>query len=323
RGRASRGSRPLPEREELGFEVGGDELSAWRLRGEGDEFAAPDGRPCVVMATGMGGTKDSGLLPFGEAFAAAGLDALLFDYRGFGTSGGEPRQDAWPPKHREDLRAAVAFARGLDGVDPDRIVLWGWSWGAGHSLFVASESPEGIAAMIALTPVPDAVATMRHLQKQIGAGGLARLTAAGTRDQIARARGLPPVTIPLVGPPGSLAAFGTDESEPGYTALAGPSWRNEVCARVALGPWLNHGMGRAARVRCPILVQTGDVDTIAHPDIGPNLVWKAKGRAELREYPGGHFDLFLDDRGRVIEHQLHFLRRRLSARRAETVGALT
>jgi len=262
----------------------------------------------------MGGTKDSGLLPFAEAFAGAGLDALLFDYRGFGTSGGEPRQDAWPPLHREDLAAAIAFARGLDDVDPSRIVLWGWSWGFGHSLAVAAESPDGIAAMLAVNPVPDAVATIRHLQAQRGAVTMARLTALATRDQIGRARGMPPVTVPLVGPPGSLAALASEESEPGYKAIAGPSWRNEVCARVGLGPWLNNTIGRAGQIRCPILVQTGDVDTIAHPDIGPKLVWNAKGRAELREYPGGHFDLLGEQAPRVIEHELHFLRRRLGAR---------
>ena len=41
------------------------------------------------MAHGIGGTRDSGLLPFAEAFAEAGLDALLFDYRNFGDSTGE------------------------------------------------------------------------------------------------------------------------------------------------------------------------------------------------------------------------------------------
>ena len=64
------------------------------------------------MAHGFGATKDSGLLPFAEAFAEAGLDVLLFDYRCFGESSGEPRQLAWPPRHREDYRAAIAKLRG-------------------------------------------------------------------------------------------------------------------------------------------------------------------------------------------------------------------
>ena len=87
-----------------------------------------------------------------------------------------------------------------------------------------------------------------------------------------------------------------------------------------LGPWVNHAIGRADRIDCPILVQTGDTDTIAHPDTGRKLVWKAKGHAELREYPGGHFDLLGEQAPRVIEHELHFLRRRLGATGAERAG---
>jgi uncharacterized protein len=49
----------------------------------------------------------------------------LADYRTFGASTGEPRQLIDWRRHREDYHAAIAFARGLPGVDADRIVLWG------------------------------------------------------------------------------------------------------------------------------------------------------------------------------------------------------
>ena len=62
----------------------------WHFTGEGDELATDAGRPVVVMAHGLAGTKDSGLRPFAEGLAAAGLDVLAFDYRGFGASGGVP-----------------------------------------------------------------------------------------------------------------------------------------------------------------------------------------------------------------------------------------
>jgi len=264
----------------------------------------------------MGGTKDSSLLPFGEAFAEAGLDVLLFDYRGFGESGGEPRQDAWPPLHREDLRAALEFARGLEGVDPSRIVLWGWSWGCSHCIYVATESPDGIAAMITVGPAVDGLATMRHLGTQIGPGALARLTAAAARDVIARARDLAPVMMPMVGPPGSFAALTTEESESGYTAIAGSTWRNEVTARVALGEWTNRAVGRADRIRCPILIQGGETDSIAPVESARKLAWEAKGFSELREYVGGHFDFLGGLAEQVLEDQLHFLRRHFAGDRA-------
>ena len=297
---------------DLSFPSDGETCAAWHLAGEGDAFASDRGRPCVVMATGMGLTKDSGLLPFAEAFAGAGLDSLLFDYRGFGESGGEPRQLASPPRHRADLRAAVAFARGLDGVDPGRIVLWGWSWGATHSIRVASEDPEPIAALITVTPEADGIGTLRHLARQTSPMQALRLTARGLGDLVGAARGRGPELIPLVGPPGSLAALTTTDSESGYKGLAGPSWRNEVAARVSIAEVFNT-VRTAGRLRCPILIQAGQSDTISAPDTARKLAWQAKGYAEMREYPGSHFDLLLGERDRAIEHELHFLRRHLGA----------
>ncbi len=77
------------------------------------------------MAHGFGGTKDTGLLSFAEAFAAAGIDAFVFDFRGFGDSEGEPRQDVSYKKQREDYHAAVDAVRHMSGIDPERIALWG------------------------------------------------------------------------------------------------------------------------------------------------------------------------------------------------------
>lgn len=302
----------MPERADVSIPSQGDELSAWHLTGEGDAFAGPAGRPCVVMATGMGGTKDSGLLPFAEAFAGAGLDALPFDYRGFGESGGEPRQLAWPPRHREDLAAAIEFAKGLDGVDPNRIVLWGWSWGGSHCLYRATAKPDGIVAMVLVGPDADGLATFQHLAKQGGVKWLVPMNLAITRDLIAKARGLPPVTLPIVAAPGAPGVLTTEESEPRYTALAGPTWRNEVTARVGLIELANRGVARAKELKVPVLVQNGEYDSIPPPSSVRKVAWEAKGHSEMREYPCGHFDFFLDLKDRVIEDQLSFLGRHLA-----------
>jgi fermentation-respiration switch protein FrsA (DUF1100 family) len=113
---------------EIPFTSGGVACAAWHLPANSSTFADPQGRPCVVMAHGFGGTRDSGLLRYAEPIAEAGIDALVFDYRGFGDSGGEPRQLVSFRRQREDYRAAVAAARSLPGVDPERIVLSGTSY---------------------------------------------------------------------------------------------------------------------------------------------------------------------------------------------------
>jgi predicted alpha/beta hydrolase len=63
-----------------------------------------------------------------ERLAAAGFGALVFDYRHFGDSGGEPRQVVSIPDQYEDWDAAISFAGRLDWVDRSRIALWGTSF---------------------------------------------------------------------------------------------------------------------------------------------------------------------------------------------------
>lgn len=77
---------------EITFPSNGIPCGAWHLSASNAALADANGRPCVVMGHGFGVTRDSALLPYAEPFAAAGFDVLLFDYRGFGTSGGSPRQ---------------------------------------------------------------------------------------------------------------------------------------------------------------------------------------------------------------------------------------
>jgi uncharacterized protein len=307
---------------DVAFTSHGETCAAWHLSGEGDAFAGERGRPCVVMAHGVAGTRDSGLLPFAEAFAGAGLDALLFDYRCFGDSSGEPRQLAWPPRHREDYRAAVEFARGLEGVDPERIVLWGTSWSGGHVVYIAADDPR-IAAVIAQTPDLDGIRTLREIARYADWGQLARLTWEGLKDLANQARGRPPNLVPVVGPPGRLAAMASPDAEGGYQAIAGPTWHNELTARAAVAENLNRAINRIDRVRCPILVQIADRDTIAPPPQARAASWRARGRVEVREYPCAHFDIYRGWRERAVADQLHFLGRHLAASGAREPAPLT
>jgi uncharacterized protein len=307
---------------DVSFPSDGENCAGWHLAGEGDAFSEDGGRPCAVMAHGFGATKDSGLLPFAEAMAEAGLDVLLFDYRCFGESSGEPRQLAWPPRHREDYRAAVEFARGLEGVDPDRIVLWGTSWSGGHVVYVAAGDPR-IAAVITQTPDFDGIRTLREIRRYAGRRQQLRVTWAGLRDAVRMIRGEEPLMVPTVGRPGELAGMSSEESEPGMRAIAGPTWRNEVTARAAFAEWTNRAITQMDKLSCPILVQIADRDSIAPPAAARAAAWRAKGHVEVREYPCAHFDIYLEWRERAIADQLHFLRRHLAATEARVPAPLT
>jgi uncharacterized protein len=103
--------------------------------------------PCVVLAHGFSGTMDR-LVPYAERFAADGIAALVFDYRGFGESGGAPRQVVDLPSQHEDLCAAVAWVRGRDDLDADRVALWGTSLGGAHVISVAADDPRIVAVWL-------------------------------------------------------------------------------------------------------------------------------------------------------------------------------
>lgn len=297
------------------FTSGQDRCAAWHLPAGGDDLRGPAGRPCVVMAHGFGGTRDSALLPFAEGFAAAGLDVLLFDFRGFGASSGMPRQRVSYRRQRDDFRAAVTAARALDGIDPDRIVLWGTSYSGGHVLAVAADDPR-IAAVVSLTPASDGLAVLRSMLRHDGPVRLTRLVAAGLRDLAHSARGRPPVLVPTVGPEGSDAVIANDVGAVEYPAIAGPTWRNEVCARSALGVALNRPITRMREIRCPVLIQVGDRDTVAPPAAAEATARRGGPGVEVRHYAADHFDVYVGEGlAQVLGDQVRFLRRHLAASR--------
>jgi uncharacterized protein len=297
----------------VGFSSAGVRVAGIHLAGAEERFAGERGRPCVVMAHGFAGTVDSGLMPFAERYAAAGLDVLAFDYRHFGASGGEPRQLVSVSEQLADYAAAIAFARDLPGVDAERIVVWGSSFSGGHVVAVAAADPR-IAAVISQVPSMDGRATLLNLIRYAGVAQVMRVTLAAIRDTIGARRGQPPVMVPVVAPPGTLAAMSTPDSEPGYLAITGPTWRNEVPARFGLTLGLYRPGLQAARLPCPMLVQIADRDAIAPPAAAQEAAWLATGRAEVRTYPLGHFDIYRGEAfERAVADQLHFLGRHLDA----------
>jgi pimeloyl-ACP methyl ester carboxylesterase len=276
-------------REDVAF---GD-CSAWHYRAAGE-----DPRACVVMAHGFAGTRTCGLEGFADGFCAAGFDVLLFDYRGFGTSGGEPRQTIDLRGQRDDYRAAVAHARGLPGVD--RVVLWGVSLAGGHVFEVAASDPQ-IAAVIALTPATDGLAALRFAIEQSGLKAANALTAAAVRGG----------KVAVTGPPGSLAVMTTPGSYEAYLEVAGPDWVNEVDARVILRLGLDRPIRQAGKLKMPVLVQVADEDTVAPPAAAMAAAWAA--RALVRHYPCDHFDVYPGRRyfDSALAHAVDFLTRTL------------
>ena len=294
-----------PVREDVRFQSGGETCAGWLYRP-----GRAGGSACVVLAHGFGALKEGRLDAYAERFAAAGYSVLVFDYRHFGESGGEPRRLIHIRRQHSDWAAALAHARSLDGVDPDRVAIWGASNAGGHVIHVAARDAR-VAAAIAQTPHTSGLATVRRLGLR-RAAGLARL---GLIDQARALAGRSPRYVPTVGPPGSVAAITADDAAHGYPAMypEGFDWGNGIAARTLLTYALYSPGREAAKVRCPILFQVGADDHVTPP--GPAL--KAARRAprgELVTYPISHFEVYRGEPfERAVADQLDFLARHLPA----------
>ena len=95
----------------VSFDSGSDRCVAWLYLPEG-----PQPHPVIVMAHGLGAVKALRLGAFAERFQAAGYACLVFDYRYFGDSEGEPRELLSIRRQREDWRAAVSLMMKTDGA---------------------------------------------------------------------------------------------------------------------------------------------------------------------------------------------------------------
>ena len=301
-------------RSDVEFLSHGTRISAWHFKAADDQLSGADGRPCVVMAHGFGATKDAGLVPFAERFQAAGADVLVFDYRGFGTSGGDIRQDVNHRAHREDYVAAVAHARTIAGVDPSRIILWGSSYSGGHVIAVAAKDP-AIAGVISQGAAMDGLAAVAMILGYAGPLQLLKLTGHSLRDVGRAVTRRTPHMIPIVGPPKSLAAITSDDGESGYAKIMGPTFVNEMRARGIMRIMLNRPVRRAKRLRMPVFLVVAEQDTIAPVGAVERVGRTVSGPATVERLDVAHFDIYDGEPFEVsVARQVEFLRTVVGAR---------
>lgn len=289
-------------REDLSIPSGGDELAAWLYRPRREDGECG----CVVLMHGFTATRDERLDAFCERFAEAGIAAVAFDFRHFGSSGGEPRQLLDLKRQYEDCDAALAYVRDLGGIDGSRIAIWGTSFAGGYALDAAVRHP-WLAACICLVPLVDGALQPRGAS----AGRTAWATGVGLRDLVRARRGAAPYIVPALGPPGTRAGIVNAGAWDSTSRLAAHSlWRNEVAARILLQIPRHRPAARAKEVRCPMLVQVAEQETLLRNQPAERASRRAT-RGELRRYPHlDHFDVYWEPGFEpVIDDQIEFLKR--------------
>jgi fermentation-respiration switch protein FrsA (DUF1100 family) len=277
-------------REDVSFPSGQDTCAAWLYRPEG----ATGPTPCIVMAHGFSMTRHDGLETYAEALAGAGAAVLVFDHRYLGDSGGQPRQHFRIKKQEQDYEAAVAYARSLPGIDPERIIVWGFSFSGGTAVNVAAKDGR-IAGVMLTCPFLDGAPRVL--------GTVRRTPLVASRVMLRAIKDLAGshTLIPVTGPPGELAAMAFEGEAEGFAASAPASspWRNEISPGIFATVALHRPVRRAKRLAMPVWVGLGERDITVSRKAIERLAAKAP-HAELHRYDVDHFEPFYGDEPAAI-----------------------
>ena len=298
------GRQPLIERHKMSFVVAGTDCTGYLYR----PAASASHPPVVVMAHGFSGTQQGSVARTAWDFAERGFAVFTFDYRGFGESGGEPRQVIEIAMQHEDWKQAIAFVRKLDGIDGERLALWGSSLSGGHVIEIAARDVR-IAAVVAQVPfngVP------KRVEGRSSRDAFSILSAA-VSDRVRGWLGLAPIYLPVVGPPGGGAVIITERWEAITELMKGTHWKNEVASRVILDMAFWYRPSKVAhKLNMPVLVCLAERDAHTPSELGRQIADRAP-RGQIRSYACSHFDFYDEPiRTKLVEDQAAFMKRALA-----------
>lgn len=177
----------MTRREDLEFAVSDGTV----LRGYYYIPSAEPPWPIIIMSHGFGVVKEMALPDVASEFADSGFGVMLYDHRNLGASDGEPRQEIDPFSQLADARDAITVAQSLDGVDPQRVGIWGTSYSGGHVLVLAATDAR-VRAVVSQVPT---VSGSTNSTRRATADQLSALRTRFTADRAARLTGEPPMMV--------------------------------------------------------------------------------------------------------------------------------
>ncbi len=127
-----------------------------------DEPSTQGPRAGLVIGHGFSFVKEV-LSEEARYFTDAGYVVLAIDYRTFGESEGEPRGQLFPLNEVEDYRNAISYLQTRREVDPERIGIWGTSFGGAVVIYTAAVDRR-VKAVVAQVPVVNGRRWMQALR---------------------------------------------------------------------------------------------------------------------------------------------------------------
>ncbi|OBT97349.1 hypothetical protein VE01_04359 [Pseudogymnoascus verrucosus] len=251
-------------------------------------FTASNPGPAIVLAHGLGGTKELKLDVYADSFNRMGYTCVVFDYRCSGGSDGLPRGLIDWHQQQEDWKSAIEYTRQLENVDLENVGLFGTSFSGGHVIQLAAIDKKLKAA---ISQCPFTSGWQSALCTGIAAA--TRIAGLGLLD-ILFGSDERPITIPLTGKPGETALMNAPDVLSTFPPLIpeGHPFQERVPARLALKlPFLRPG-SFASETECPILFAICGKDSVA--PAGATLAYaKTASKGVIKWYEDvGHFEIY-------------------------------
>jgi dipeptidyl aminopeptidase/acylaminoacyl peptidase len=235
--------------------------------------------PALVFCHGFGGTKEGTPPGLASRLAQHGFCVLTFDYRGQGGSDG-PKGRLVPREQIEDAVHAVEFLARYPGVDPQRIAIYGTSFGGGIAAMAARRSPR-VKAVVMTVPVTSGTAWLRSMMRHYEFEDLrARAYAAiGDKTQTGQFAMVDRLEIMVPDPE-------TQRRYPG---------RVEMTLENVYHILDYEAIAEAEQLQVPVLVMTVAGDVLVPADHARAYVERLRVPNRLKVFPiGNHFTVYDD-----------------------------
>jgi hypothetical protein len=253
----------------------------------------PKKPPIVIMAHGTSATIHMVADRYAEKFCRAGLAALLYDHRNFGSSEGEPRQEINPWIQCRGYRDAVNFAVTLPQIDPQRIGLWGDSYSGGQVIAVGAID-QRVKCIVAQCPVfgekpptPRPSSENFEIFKNIFERGDVSGSVETTTGP------LPVVSSDQDGTPSLLKPIQAFRWFIDYGGRPGTGWMNRVTRVLPDTALLYHPGFCAPFIKVPTLLMVAPEDEMVHANysVARQAFGLFSGPKQWYDIDGGHFGL--------------------------------
>ena len=258
----------------------------------------------IIMAHGFAALRQFKLIHYAQRFAQAGYAVILFDYRYWGGSTGQPRELISIKSQLDDWKTIIGYVAAKKNIDNRKIVLWGTALSGGYVLTLASEL-KNIQAVMVQIPFVDGAETAKRYPIQ----HLPKALKLSSQDYMGSKVGMTAKTLPVVHP-FSLSFMSTKDCYQGFMSIVNPDyfWSGEVPARVFFNLMRFRPIQIVRNITLPVLFIAAKNDSLVPIESSRETATNIAPFVRYHEWDMAHFDIYHGEwLEKAISTQLEFL----------------